>query len=233
MSKINSSKNKYSLYPTQTTPKDKHIFTIGCPSKHLIVKSECVFISMLFGNYFNANVYFEMEKTGSKYTISNIVIKDVRFKNEANVSVSDKTNEYKYLYNVSCSSASSACVRTNPGATNSISTLINKNTEKAIYTAVKKFLTNPKKFYGLMIRDANTWELIIDIKNTEFTQVQLKGSAKFVVEKSHDSLENFKWGFHYMFSVIIFLFVGYIFYICKAYFVSQAKYFGLDIGFWS
>ncbi len=39
---------------------------------------------------------------------SNIVVKDICFKNEFNVSASSMTDEYKYLYDISCSSADNA-----------------------------------------------------------------------------------------------------------------------------
>ena len=59
--------------------------------------------------FFKAKVTLDavVNKTGI-VSKSNIIVKDICFKNEYNVSANSQTDEYKYLYDISCSTADNA-----------------------------------------------------------------------------------------------------------------------------
>jgi len=97
--------------------------------------------------YFKAKVTLDavVNKNGT-VTKSNIVIKDICFKNEFNVSAESQTDEYKYLYNISCSSADNATSSKHKSCSNScssdlsLSDIYANGIEKQIMTNVKEFM---------------------------------------------------------------------------------------------
>ena len=100
--------------------------------------------------YFKAKVTLDavVSKTGT-VTKSNIVVKDICFKNEFNVSAESQTDEYKYLYDISCSSADNASSSGSskhkscydPCSSNlSLSEIYANGIEKQIMTNVKEFM---------------------------------------------------------------------------------------------
>lgn len=103
--------------------------------------------------YFKAKV--TLDATVNKHgvvTKSNILVKDICFKNEYNVSASSRTEEYKYLYDISCSSAdnasSSSCSSKSSHKSSSsscsselsLSDIYINGIEKQIMTNVKAFI---------------------------------------------------------------------------------------------
>ena len=105
------------------------------------------------------NIYFKakvtLDATVSKLGVvskSNIVVKDICFKNEFNVSASSMTDEYKYLYDISCSSADNAsfcsskysksCSKSSSYCSSelSLSDIIANGIEKQIMENVKAFM---------------------------------------------------------------------------------------------
>lgn len=109
--------------------------------------------------------------TSQKY---NINVTDICFKNEFNVSASSITNEYQYLYDISCSSAdnhkSSSC-----SSNLSLSEIINNGIEKQITYNVREFIdsdafiidwVNGKGSYILDITKYNNGETFKNVKMT-------------------------------------------------------------------
>ena len=96
------------------------------------------------------NIYFKAKVTldavVSKLGVvskSNIVVKDICFKNEFNVSASSRTDEYKYLYNISCSSADNASSSSSYCSSElSLSDIIANGIEKQIMDNVKAFIVS-------------------------------------------------------------------------------------------
>lgn len=104
------------------------------------------------------NIYFKAKVTldanVSKLGVvskSNILVKDICFKNEFNVSASSMTDEYKYLYDISCSSADNAPSSSSKSSKSSssssscsselsLSDIIANGIEKQIMENVKAFM---------------------------------------------------------------------------------------------
>lgn len=94
--------------------------------------------------YFKAKVTLDavVSKLGV-VTKSNIVVKDICFKNEFNVSACSRTDEYKYLYDISCSSADNASSKSSKSSCSSelsLSDIYVNGIEKQIMTNVKAFM---------------------------------------------------------------------------------------------
>lgn len=88
--------------------------------------------------YFRAKVTLDVNVVGNMYQKSNIKVKEICFKNEFNVSANSLTNEYEYLYDISCRTAD------NNNSSDSkcsfdFSNIINEGIEKQIATNVKAF----------------------------------------------------------------------------------------------
>ena len=107
------------------------------------------------GEYSNSgqpNIYFKakvtLDATVNAFgvvTKSNVVVKEICFKNEFNVSASSLTNEYKYLYDVSCSSADNASSKSSGSSSCcsselSLSDIYANGIEKQIMDNVKAFV---------------------------------------------------------------------------------------------
>ena len=90
--------------------------------------------SKYYHEYFNAKVKFNIVHSNNNFLIKNIKIKDIKFKDSSSVSVSDKTDEYYYLYNISDSSSNS---NSSSSSSSSSVSFINKNIHKNIYNAIK------------------------------------------------------------------------------------------------
>lgn len=95
--------------------------------------------------YFRAKVLLSSniipDGNSQKY---NITVNDICFKNEFNVSASSLTNEYQYLYDISCSSADNN-IDSNTDASScstdlSLSEIINNGIEKQITNNVRNFI---------------------------------------------------------------------------------------------
>jgi hypothetical protein len=98
------------------------------------------FISKFNNEYFKAIVSLDVYNHSGTIKKKNIVIKDICFKNVLNVSESSQTQEYEYLYEISCSSADNhdSC----SSSSNSYDSMINKKTEKEIATNIKAFIAS-------------------------------------------------------------------------------------------
>ena len=97
--------------------------------------------------YFKAKVSLNatVNDDNGVVTKSNVVVKDICFKNEFNVSASSLTDEYRYLYDISCSSAdnassSSSCSSSSCSSELSLSEIYANSIEKQIMTNVKSFI---------------------------------------------------------------------------------------------
>jgi hypothetical protein len=93
--------------------------------------------------YFKATISFDacVNKLG-QVTKKNILVKDVCFKNELNVSGSSLTDEYKYLYDISCSSADNASTSqcSSSDSDLSLSDIVANGIEKDIVLNLKSFM---------------------------------------------------------------------------------------------
>lgn len=94
--------------------------------------------------YFKASVTFDASVDNlGVVTKNNILVKDICFKNELNVSGSSLTDEYKYLYDISCSSAdniSKSSGRSTCSSDLSLTDIIANGIEKNIITNIKAFM---------------------------------------------------------------------------------------------
>jgi hypothetical protein len=97
--------------------------------------------------YFKAKVSLNatVNDENGDVTKSNVVVKDICFKNEFNVSDSSLTDEYKYLYDISCSSADNASSSSSSSSSScsselSLSEIYANSIEKQIMINVKSFI---------------------------------------------------------------------------------------------
>jgi len=96
--------------------------------------------------YFKAKVTLDaVVNNNGTISKSNIVVKDICFKNEFNVSANSQTDVYKYLYDISCSSAdnaSSSCSSKHKYCSSdlSLSDIYVNGIEKEIMTNIKEFM---------------------------------------------------------------------------------------------
>jgi hypothetical protein len=74
----------------------------------------------------------------------NIAVRNICFKNEINVSVNSRTDEYGYLYDISCSPTdNSDCSSDSHSSSCSLSLIINKGIEKQIAASIVEFFSGP------------------------------------------------------------------------------------------
>lgn len=149
--------------------------------------------------YFRAKVLLSSNirtnGTSQKY---NICVTDICFKNEFNVSASSITNEYQYLYDISCSSAdnhkcsSSSCSSSSSSSycssSLSLSEIINNGIEKQITNNVREFIesdafvinwVNSEGSYILDTTKYNNGETFPNVKMTiKFRPYDCKSSCK-------------------------------------------------------
>ncbi len=99
--------------------------------------------------YFKAKVTLDatVDSLGA-VTKSNVVVKEICFKNEFNVSASSLTDEYKYLYNISCSSADNASSKSSKSSKSSSSCCSSELSLSEIYAngIEKQIMDNVKAF---------------------------------------------------------------------------------------
>ena len=128
----------YSSTNLSTTIDTETIVGVGSNDK---IKFLIKFVSLYGDNYFKAIVVFDLIIKNGVVSKKNVTIRDICFKNELNVSESSQTQDYQYLYDISCSSAdnndSSSC---SSSSNLSIQSIINKNVEKQIATNIKGFI---------------------------------------------------------------------------------------------
>lgn len=123
--------------------------------------------------YFKSKVTLDVriDKNGIVHK-SNIIVRDVCFKNEFNVSASSITEEYQYLYNISCSSADnndcssnskkSTCSASNLSSKISLSNIIANGIEKKIIIDIKSFIESNAFKINWVLEQGY---FILDVKN--------------------------------------------------------------------
>jgi hypothetical protein len=142
--KKNCKPNLIELYSSQNfvpTSADTKVITgvRSCDKVKLLIK----FVSLYEKNYFKADVSLDVLVKSGNVSKKNISIRNICFKNELNVSLSSKTEEYKYLYDISCSSADNNDSSSHSCSSDiSIESIINKNIEIQIATNIKGFINS-------------------------------------------------------------------------------------------
>ena len=140
--KKNCKPNLIELYSSQNfvpTSADTKVITgvRSCDKVKLLIK----FVSLYEKNYFKADVSLDVLVKSGNVSKKNISIRNICFKNELNVSLSSQTEEYKYLYDISCSSADNNDSSSHSCSSDiSIESIINKNIEIQIATNIKGFI---------------------------------------------------------------------------------------------
>jgi predicted XRE-type DNA-binding protein len=86
--------------------------------------------------YFEARVNFRLSSTSA--TVTNIEICDINFEDPDEVSLTDRTDDYYYLYDIDSSEECSTLFSL--GCSESLSSIVDKNTRKAIQDEVKKLV---------------------------------------------------------------------------------------------
>jgi hypothetical protein len=162
--------------------------------------------------YFKAKVTLDavVSKTGT-VTKSNIVVKDVCFKNEFNVSVSSQTDEYRYLYDISCSSADnddSSCSSSKHKSWSSnscssdlsLSDIYINGIEKQIITNIKEFMESDafkitwvfeKGFFTLDTTKFNSGNIFPNVKMNIKHKLTGSSSSCFTSSSSSHKPNNF------------------------------------------
>lgn len=136
--------------------------------------------------YFKANVNFTAYKSGGQITKHDIVVRDIAFKNQVNVSASSQTDDYNYLYDISKSSADNSSSTSTSSSSYSISEIINKNVENQIATAVKNFYAGT----GVIVSwAAGKGSLTLDVEGVPsgFDSAKLIAKYRFVHLSSSSS----------------------------------------------
>ena len=135
--------------------------------------------------YFKANVSFEAYKNNGQIVKKNIVVRDIYFKSQVNVSASSQTDDYNYLYDISKSSAdnssSSSC-----SSSYSISEIVNKNIENQIATDVKNFFAGT----GVVVSwTAGKGYITLNVEGvpSEFSSAKLSAKYRLVCLSSSSS----------------------------------------------
>lgn len=107
-------------------------------SKEIAMKTQITSYTTYKNNkeYFQANVNFIVIKKNNVFKIKKLNIVNIYFKNSNNVSITDRTNEYFYLYDISSSSADNT----------SSSDSTNNEIEKYIYNQIKTYIYNNLSF---------------------------------------------------------------------------------------
>jgi len=165
--------------------------------------------------YFKAKVTLDavVSKFGT-VTKSNIVVKDICFKNEFNVSANSQTDEYKYLYDISCSSADNAssscsskshkshksCSSDSCSSDLSLSDIYANGIEKQIMTNVKEFMESDafkitwvleKGFFTLNTTKFNSGNTFPNVKMTIKHKLTGSSSSCFSSSSSCHKPNNF------------------------------------------
>lgn len=171
------------------------------------------------GEYTNGaqpNIYFKAKvtldavvKKNGTVSKSNIVVKDICFKNEFNVSAESQTDEYKYLYDISCSSAdnaSSSCSSKHKSCSDSCSSDLSlsdiyiNGIEKQIMTNVKEFMESDafkitwvleKGFFTLNTTKFNSGSTFPNVKMTIKNKLTGSSSSCFSSSSSSHKPNNF------------------------------------------
>ena len=171
------------------------------------------------GEYANGaqpNIYFKAKvtldavvKKNGTVSKSNIVVKDICFKNEFNVSAESQTDEYKYLYDISCSSAdnaSSSCSSKHKSCSDSCSSDLSlsdiyiNGIEKQIMTNVKEFMESDafkitwvleKGFFTLNTTKFNSGSTFPNVKMTIKNKLTGSSSSCFSSSSSSHKPNNF------------------------------------------
>ena len=133
-----------------------------------------VLTSVLNGNYFNSKVSFELVNRGANVVVKHLKISEINFKNQVDVSASSATKDYQYLYDISSSSAVSV-----DSSSSSASDVANKNTQKAIYTAIKNFFTANMTVTWA----ANVGTIVFNLP-ADFSSLRLKGIYEVTCEST-------------------------------------------------
>lgn len=136
--------------------------------------------------YFKAHVSFEAYKTHGQYVIKNIVVRDICFKSQVNVSLSSRTDDYNYLYDISCSSADNSSSTSTSSSSYSISSIINKGVENQIAASVKNFFAGTGIYVSWA---AGVGYLNLNVNGTpsEFTSAKLIAKYRLVPLRSSSS----------------------------------------------
>ena len=145
--KNNCNKKIIKLYSSVnlSTPVDKNFFCKNEFKKYKRLKTLIYFLGE-YKSHNKPNIYFKAKILLNSNIITcgnskkyNIIIKDICFKNEFNVSECSITNEYQYLYDISCSSADN--IKKNSCSSNlSLSEIINNGIEKQITNNLRNFI---------------------------------------------------------------------------------------------
>ena len=112
--------------------------------------------------------------------INNFKITNVLFKNQANVSESDKTNELGYLYHISESSASSVS-----NSSSSLSNIINSNIQKQIYNSIKTYFIGGTNFQVTWAFNVGTIQM--NLTGNPYPELKFKAEYKFIKQAKSSS----------------------------------------------
>lgn len=140
-------RNLIKLYSSVNLPTSSDTKTLTPWNLDNKIKMLIQFISKYETEFFRATVELEVYNDRGAIRKTNIAIRDICFKNELNVSISSQTDEYKYLYEVSCdtadniySSVEDLNVDVGDDSSLSITSLKNRSIERDISTNIKKFI---------------------------------------------------------------------------------------------
>lgn len=137
--------------------------------------------------YFKAHVSFEAYKTHGQYVIKNIVVRDICFKSQVNVSLSSRTDDYNYLYDISCSSADNSSSTSTSSSSYSISSIINGGIEKQIAASVKSFFAGNNGVYVSWAAGVGYLNLDVAGIPSDFTSAKLIAKYRLVPLRSSTS----------------------------------------------
>lgn len=142
-----SLRNLIELYSSVNLPISSDTKTLTPWNLDNKIKMLIQFISKYETKFFRATVELEVYNDRGAIRKTNIAIRDICFKNELNVSLSSQTDEYKYLYEVSCdtadniySSVEDLNVDVGNDSSLSITSLKNRSIERDISANIKKFI---------------------------------------------------------------------------------------------
>lgn len=224
MEKNNCKKKLVKLYSSVnfSNPTDtKEFYSMEC-NKCKKLKTLIHFLGE-YNSINNPKIYFRAKILLSSNIITdgnsqkyNISITDICFKNEFNVSASSITDEYKYLYDISCSSAdnhkssntassissSSSSVSSSCSSNLSLSEIINNGIEKQITNHVRDFIesdafiinwVNDKGSYILDTVKYNNGNIFPNVKMTiKFKAYDCRSSSSCSSSSSSSSSSSHK-----------------------------------------
>lgn len=179
MSPKNCNSKVIQLYSSTkfATPAD----TQALPSWDVVndkIKFLIKFVSVYNGDYFKSSVALDVLNVNGVITKKNITVKDICFKHQANVSISSQTQDYQYLYDISCSSADNNTANDDNSCDSSslsMNSIINKSTEKAIATNVKAFFASNA---FVVTRSGSTTSVTLDVSQYTVNSAVVFSSAK-------------------------------------------------------